>query len=252
MDPQRFDRFTKSLEHRLSRRSTLLAGAGLALTGASVAPATAQGDTPVSSPPAATGLSWLLLQRFASATLSPVADGATLILDGVEPTVLAFTDHPARLTRALPAAQAWNWVPDPADPPNATLLALPADDGNEVAVVLELLETTYDEAAGRLTATVRLLGEAPDGDLRSLTSPTAMAEPRSFATGHLFVDDLAGIVPDDCQACDQDPSRYQARFQQCFNDPDYGNSCDYCASWVGCNGSLDTGSDECGVVDATC
>lgn len=250
MDSKRFDQFTKSMGHRLSRRSTLSAGAGLVgltLAGSSVAPATAQEATPS---PAGDGPAWLLLQRFAGATLSPEPDGASLLLEGLEPQVLAFTDHPARLVRSVPIAQAWSWVPDLADPPNATLLAVPVDGENEVAVVLELMVTSYDQTTEQLTATVRLLAEAPESGLQDLASPTALSETRRFGAGHLFIDDLGDIVPGVCPPCDQDPSYYQGRFQDCLTDGD-GNNCNYCAGWAACAGPLDTG-DPCGTVNAQC
>jgi len=62
MDPQRFDRLTKSLGQLRSRRSTLSAGGGfvgLTLAGRSVVPASAQQATP-----APAGVAWPL-QRFA-------------------------------------------------------------------------------------------------------------------------------------------------------------------------------------------
>ena len=173
-------------------------------------------------------------------------DGAILILAGVEPTVLAFTDRPARLTRSVPAAVAWTWVADPADPPNATLLAVPAEGGDEVAVVVELLETRYDEAAGEVTATVRLLGE---GNPEDIASPTAETGERRFGAGNIFVDDITDVQIN-CDPCDSNLAFYQFRFNQgCYQD--YPN-CDYCAGWTFCNGSFDSGVAACGTVQSTC
>ncbi len=190
MSATRFDRVTKAFGTRLSRRTALAAGAGLgglALASTQSRLAAAQEATPAASPPAEAGPAWLLLQRFAGATLSPGPDGAVLILTGVEPTVLAFTDRPARLARSVPAADAWTWTADPADPPNATLLAVPAEGGDEVALVVELLAPSYDEGAGQVTATVRVLG---DGSLAAVGSPTAVTAEQRFGAGHLFIDDL--------------------------------------------------------------
>jgi hypothetical protein len=249
MKPSRFDAFARFVASpRLSRRN-LIAAAGGGMTAVGLAGAAAQPATPIASPPAGDEVTWLLLQRFASATLSPESDGASLRIEGLESSVLAFADHPARLVRSLPVAEAWSWVPDPANPPNATLLALPADGGNDVAVVLELLETNFDATADQVTASVRLLAEAPDGDLRNLATPSALPEPRHYGAGHLFIDDLGDTPIGDCEGCDTDPSYFLGRFQDCMNDPT--NDCDFCVGWVGCLGNLDTGS-LCGVRYMTC
>ena len=48
-----------------------------------------------------------------------------------------------------------------------------------------------------------------------------------------------------CQSCSSDESYYKSRFDSCLAG---GSSCAYCASWMGCDGDIATGT-SCGTVD---
>lgn len=243
MQPQRFDRLTQAFGLRLTRRSALTAGAGIGglAIGSSSAASAAEQSTPA---PSGGEAAWLFVQHFERATLAPSADGAALTLDGVGPSVLAFTDRPFRLVSAAQTGDMWGRAIDPSNPPNAALLASPADGSPHQAVVVELLQAAYDESGKRLNAVVRVIGELVEPGLATIGTPVAVIDERQFGAGHLFVDDV--LQTQDCdEVCSDNSSYYADRFQDCYNNI-YPKDCDRCNCWMGCNGDIDVGVPACG------
>ena len=137
-------------------------------------------------------------RAFASAALAadPAAPGEyVLTLACVDPAVLAFTDHPARLVANVPAGVFAAAVGRAAgDPLNATLAA-PLAGGPRAMVVVVLLAVVRDAAAGTATYRVAVLAEEA-GPVRAAGAPVAApAGEQAFGPGHLFVDSPATCDP---------------------------------------------------------
>lgn len=189
MDASQFDRIARMLaERRLSRRQAITTGgtslvAGAALTTGIAPPSVAARQaTPVPGP----DIELLYLQSFQSGTLSPT-DGSTggysLTLDHSLGETVYFSDRPNRVVGTMPTADfitAFEAAAD--DPPNAALVA------GEMTVILELMSTTYDEAAGTLTYEAVMLDEGETG--MTYTSPLSEAPTGDviLETSHLFID----------------------------------------------------------------
>ena len=128
------------------------------------------------------------MQTGGATTLTPGSDDVhTLTITGVTAQTLYFSDRPNRVTGAMPTTTfvgAGHAFAD--DPPNATLIGHPEVCGDaEEAVVVELLEATYDAASATLTYQVRLLGvDENRGSAGSKQEPlTVLDAPRQYAGG---------------------------------------------------------------------
>lgn len=195
MDLARFDRFTRFLAGRHTRRATL--AAGVAALGATVAaPAasrsTAHAATPVAdSAEGATPL-FLYVQTFGGGTLEPMADRADrylLTLTEAPAMTIAFADHPSRKTNALPTER----LPEvleftEANPPNAALVTR-TDDGEEIVLIIELLEPTYDPGSRTVTYQVIELAEYTTiGEEFAARAQSIDSIPSRFGITNLFID----------------------------------------------------------------
>jgi hypothetical protein len=189
----RIDDVVGMLTSRRSRRAALVAGgAGLAL--GALGRASAQEATPTADE----GPAWLFVQRFGAATLAPdpaMPDEFILTLDGLDPAILAFTDHPDRLVATVPTAAFAEMVAaEEVDPLNATLVANPDEGDGEVSAVVVLEGAEYDAAAGSVAYRVAVLAEAEGPLVAEPITPSTGTQ--VFRVGHLFVDDTLG-----CMAC---------------------------------------------------
>jgi hypothetical protein len=204
MRSQRFDYLTNTLGTRLSRRSALVAGAGLTLASSQQRFATAQDATPAASPLAEGGEKpeMLFVQTFERGSLAP-KDGEegifVLTLHGANGRTIGFSDRPERIVGSVPTQTFLDGLGfSPVDPPNAALVFEPSPGETDI-VVLELLDPQYDEDAGTLTYEVRIL------DTFAGTGLTFQEEPRApnpageeFTDASLFIDDcsdLGGCYP---------------------------------------------------------
>ena len=136
--------------------------------------------------------SWLLTQTAKFGTMTPNADGTyELVMQGVDPEVVAFTDRPFRDTGLLTTQQMVNsWGKAFADAaPNGVLVAhhigQPAD-----STVVELFNPRVDGTT--MTYTVRVLADENTsknivGDTTTTAVPTP---PATFALASLFIDNL--------------------------------------------------------------
>ncbi len=166
MDPTRFDRLARALAGRRSRRAALAAGgAGLAAR-ALGRPAAAQEASPAAGAGAGGEAGGegeeelLFVQTFASGTWAAKAGEAgayELVLAGAAGPTVYFANRPDREAGALPTEQLPGFLGfDPADPPNAAVV-VPAAEGEEAVLVVELLDPRLDAAAGTLAYDARPL-----------------------------------------------------------------------------------------------
>jgi hypothetical protein len=207
MNDSRFDAFTRWAARPTTRRTALgSAGAGLAalavrgVAAQDASPVAVQESSPMASPAATSGVNLLFVQTGGATTLTPGTDGIhTLAITGVTAQTLYFSDRPNRVTGAMPTTTfVGAWADAFAgDPPNATLIGHPEAGGDtEEAVVVELLEATYDAATATLTYQVRILAVDEIVNRTFEQEPlTVLDAPRQYAEAHLFIDD------DDCIYC---------------------------------------------------
>lgn len=83
--------------------------------------------------------SWLFVQSGENASLEPHGDGALLVLSGLSPVTVAFTDRPDRESRSLDSAwflTRWNALFE-GDPPNVALVLADEDERTIVVTVVE-------------------------------------------------------------------------------------------------------------------
>jgi hypothetical protein len=196
MDATHFDRLTRLLAGRRSRRMALASGGvSLALGVLRGNRTHAQEATPAGEGPPEV----LYVQVATNGTFRPQpgAGGVTheLTLEGVTPHTVWFSDRPDRLVGTVRTADfATEPVFDVADPPNAALVAETAE--GEAVVVVELTAPRYEATAGTAIYRARVLGEEPDGRLRALAGRrTERAVPEAFGPASLFVDQVACSPP---------------------------------------------------------
>jgi hypothetical protein len=201
MDAQRFDSLTKSVFGRVSRRTVLGGGAGLAVAlgtlgsrRAGRAHSLQEGAaSPVAIPAADEGtIEYLFVQTAAAGTWAPKPnepDTFLLTLTGASAQTIYFSDRPARVVGSLPTATVLASLGfTPADPPNAAIVAQAA--AGEDVLVVELFSPRYDEAAGTLTYEARVLTEYVGAGLGTLPERRADdALPPAFGPTSLFIDD---------------------------------------------------------------
>jgi hypothetical protein len=208
MNDSRFDAFTRWAARPTTRRTALgSAGAGLAALAVGrvaaaqdATPVAVQETSPAASPVAASPVQLLFVQTGGATTLTPgTGDVHTLTITGVTAQTLYFADRPNRVTGAVPTGTfVGAWAQAFGDsPPNATLIGHPEGGGDtEEAVVVELLEASYDAGSATLTYQVRILDVEEIVDRTFEKEPlTVLDAPRQYAEAHLFIDD------DDCIYC---------------------------------------------------
>lgn len=103
---------------------------------------------------------------------NPSGSEVTMVMEGVDPHTIWFTDRPDResgaITTGLLSAEWDDNETFDVDPPNAALvLHQPVAVGSEVAetLVVEMLDATYDPANATLRADVRVLSDAESASL---------------------------------------------------------------------------------------
>ena len=137
--------------------------------------------------------SWLLSQTARSGTLNPNADGTyQLVMQGVDPTVVAFTDRPDRDTATLSVQQMTNaWATMFASSaPNAVLVEHSRTSGPD-SLVLELFDPVFSGTT--MTYTVRILADEQNPtsvDGVGLGTEQYTEPPTAFALASLFIDNM--------------------------------------------------------------
>lgn len=204
MDGARFDSFTRSLERRANRRSTLkgLAGAGvatLALSGEAKQLA-AQDASPV---PQTAEPAFLFVQLADGGIWAPKPgeDGVYLLtLSAPSSQTLYFSDRPDRIVGTVPTDQFLAGLGfTPFEPPNAAVVVQTPEGGRDVLVV-ELFDPVYTRVFGEdgedsLTYEARVL-DAYRGEGLATWVPQADDDqlPQEFSNISLFIDDCPDIT----------------------------------------------------------
>jgi hypothetical protein len=207
MDASRFDRLTRLLGQRATRRAAIgaaLVGLGLDLTSR----AAAQDATPPpGATPAATGEKpvFMFVQTFGSGhgevnpgSGTPIADGTPtpgggapflLTLEGHSGQTIYFSDRPDRIVGAAPTQDFLDGLSfTPENPPNAALVAEFAS--GQGVIVLELIEPVYDETADTLTYGAEGLQTFAGERLEPVARDQVVERlPAEFGPAALFIDD---------------------------------------------------------------
>lgn len=178
------------------------------MTGSSV---TAQEATPVSD--ITDDTTFLFVQTAGSGTFTPNPEAGTpeaggtptvgggadylLTLEGHHGGTVYFSDRPERIFGNAPTQQFLDGLGfAPANPPNAALVTQ-TETGEDEAVVLELLNPSYDESSGTLTYGATILSEYQGEGLTHVAAQQQDTElPESFGRASLFIDDCPDIT--DC------------------------------------------------------
>ena len=215
MDASRFDRLTRRLADRTTRRTAVgTSFAALALGG--LAPHTvARQATPglgVSPPAEGEKPVFMFVQTFASgrgelnpATGTPEVAGTPtpgggagflLTLEGHTGQTIYFSDRPDRIVGATPTddfLEGLGFSPD--NPPNAALVG--EFKVGQAVVVLELLAPSYDADTGTLTYGAEVLDAYKGGNLEPVTHEQLTERlPAEFGPAALFIDDCHDLA--DC------------------------------------------------------
>ncbi len=123
------------------------------------------------------------------------APGYTLTLTHGLGQTLSFSNRPERIVGSLETTQFLDRLGfDPANPPNAALVA-DREDGDQDVVVLELMNPRYDESSLTATYDVNILQDDKRVDMRFVQEsldevPTTSA----YGASHLFIDDCPDTV----------------------------------------------------------
>jgi hypothetical protein len=161
----------------------------LALLLASVSLLAAEGDAPAVTAPSS---SFLFVQNATSGEMILVEgtdDVYSLVLRGVSPSTVYFSDRPERIVGQVPTGRFLEGLGFADDnPPNAALdLAI----GNKSdIVVVELRNPRYDGNLGELRYDVQVLKTA-EGALAEFSGRNVAAVPATFEGASLFIDDCA-------------------------------------------------------------
>jgi hypothetical protein len=211
MDHAGFDRFTRSVAQRLSRRH-LVTGGSVAATATMLrvfSPSVAaQGETPVATPVGDERAApmFLFVQTAVSGSFTPAEPAAgtpapgdgvgyRLTLEGHPGGTVYFSDRPERIVGDAPTQAFLDGLGfSPFDPPNAALV-IDTGEGEQLVLVVELTDPRYDATSGTLIYGATLLAEYQGEGLQHLaTQQQDMELPASFGRASLFIDDCPDIT----------------------------------------------------------
>ena len=203
MDNARFDRMTTSLSTRLTRRTALVAGAGLAAAGfARAVPTTlAQDATPEAQVTEHPAFLFVQLADSGTWTPKPGVDGVyQLTLANTGEQTLYFSDRPDRIVGTMPTDRFLDSLGfTPVEPPNAAIVVT-TPEGERDVLVVELFNPVYtrtfgDDGEEFLTYDALVLN-AYQGEALDEWVPQADDDqlPSEFTNVSLFIDDCADIT----------------------------------------------------------
>ncbi len=203
MDSNRFDRLTRSLDSRLSRRRALATGiAGLSALSLSThrLPAVAQDATPEAT--TSENPTFLFVQLADSGTWMPNTDVEGryfLTLRGTGEQTLYFSDRPDRIVGAMPTDRFLDALGfTPANPPNAAVVVT-TPEGERDVLVVELFDPVYTRTFGEdgeetLTYEAIVLNSYQGNGLEEWVPQADDNQlPADFSSVSLFIDDCADI-----------------------------------------------------------
>ncbi len=212
MDASRFDRLTRRLAGRTTRRTAVGTSLGALALGALNSVAAGQQATPeqVPSPTDAEKPVFLFVQTFASGrgevnpgagtpavngTPTPAGGASFLLtLEGHTGQTIYFSDRPDRIVGASPTGEFLDGLGFGVEnPPNAALVGeFRAGQG---VVVLQLIEPMYDLDSGTVTYGAEVL-EGFEGEnlMPVLAEQVAARLPAEFGPAALFIDDCPDLT----------------------------------------------------------
>ena len=201
MDDDRFDRFTKLVTWRLSRRAAVhhgaagLAAATVAAVRFRAASARNMPASPVAFPSAVPEASLLFVQSFAASTLTPKPGETgvfTLKLSRELGQTLYFSDRPERIVGTMPAQTFLDQLGFSAsNPPNAALVVATGNNGrdDESVLIVELLNPRYDAVTRSTIYDVHLLSDYGRIGLRFDREPQwSLQDAQTYGASTLFID----------------------------------------------------------------
>jgi len=141
----------------------------------------------------------LFVQMATSGTFTKTDDGYSLVLDGVNPQTIYFSDRPNRITGHITTEDfVNNWGLGnnsfESDPPNAAITILGADE-TEDTIIVELTNPVFNSEMRKLQYTVQILEDTSDG-LSHYTEHVDESLPESFGHVAVFIDDAFGFSCD--------------------------------------------------------
>ena len=133
----------------------------------------------------------IFLQEGASGSLvADDAGGYTLTISDVLPYTVYFADRPAKDSGFIPLDKFidnFNWAPE--DPPNAAIILREEDEEQDI-VVAELTAPIYDETAGTLQYSIKVIDEyeARSEYLQQVAPHADASIPDTFGSALLVID----------------------------------------------------------------
>jgi hypothetical protein len=233
MGSSQFDRLTRRLADRTTRRTAVGTSLGAFALGALNHVAAAQATPASDATPASEGDEpvFLFVQTFAAGrgelnpgAGTPTAEGTPtpaggasflLTLEGHTGQTIYFSDRPDRIVGSSPTEtflDGFGFTPE--NPPNAALISeFRAGQG---VVVVELIEPRYDAETGTLVYGAEVL-EGYEGENLVPVVAEQVAErlPAEFGPAALFIDDCPKNVYTMCTASAYDPSDGEYTFYPC-------------------------------------
>lgn len=178
----------RRVERALAAGLSLVASLGLLSACTSTPPA----PTEIAQSPAASTVSYLYSQSASGGTMTPAAGNTfSLVLTGVSPTTVRFTDRPARGAKGVSTERFINGWSDKfgSIPPNAALVLTEADQSQDT-VIVTLTNPKYDAAGQTLTySATAIANEIPTG-LVTFKDQADKSIPEKFGAASLFIDSV--------------------------------------------------------------
>jgi hypothetical protein len=204
MQPEGFDRLTKVVADRVSRRTVLRSGAGLgglALGGSALAATSAQEATPAAAP--GTKTMFLFVQMAERGTWLPSADDPEvyeLTLTGIGSQTAYFSDRPERIVGTVDTGRFLDGLGfTPSNPPNAAAV-IRTPEGERDVLVIELFDPVYTQeldadGGGALRYRAKVLDAYHGEGLTSWYEEQDDPElPSAFDQVSLFIDDCSDLT----------------------------------------------------------
>jgi hypothetical protein len=143
-----------------------------------------------------TDIKFIFVQTAKSGSFTPMAGNDSLYvlnLKGVSLQTIAFSDRPERIVGQVPMQKFLDQIDFTANPPNAAIDILEANDDEDV-VVVELLDPIYDDYNQTLQYTVSILEQA-NHSYAEFNERNDKTMPETFGAVALFIDGSAEDYP---------------------------------------------------------
>jgi len=139
-------------------------------------------------------VSLLFVQMATSGSFTETDDGYSLVLEGINPLTVYFTDRPNRIAGHMSTEELVNKWPSgndsfEKDPPNA-VMAIVEPDGTQNAITIALTNPVYDLETMTLQYTAYIIKDEVDA-----AEQVDVSFPEEFGDVALFIDDQALTCP---------------------------------------------------------